>query len=96
MPPKNPRRSGFKNNLWNQGLKSAFPQLSRTRAELVSDIGRIHQFRNRVAHLEPVFRPQYANSRYAAMCRVTSDISPDVRSWPDRQSRVDGVLQKKL
>lgn len=95
LPAKTLRKSPFKRDLWEQGLHQAFPHLTRdarNHAALVDDVDRIHRFRNRVAHLEPIIQPGLVNAAYAAMCRVTSDIDPGLRSWLDMQSRVDKVL----
>ncbi|WP_144723477.1 hypothetical protein [Cellulosimicrobium sp. TH-20] len=94
LPAKNLRKSPSKADLWNNGLKDAFPHLARSHSDLVDDLDKIHRFRNRVAHLEPIFGTGHANSAYAAMCRVTSDLDPGMRSWLDKQSRVDEVLRR--
>lgn len=94
LPARNLRKSPSKAALWNAGLKNAFPHLGRPHGELVDDLDKVHRFRNRVAHLEPIFGTGHVNSAYAAMCRVTSDLDPGMRGWLDKQSRVDDVLRR--
>ena len=89
-----PRKKPFKLRLWEQGLNKAFPHMTRPHAELVAGVDRIHRFRNRVAHLEPLIKTGLVNAAYAAMCRVTNDLDPGMRSWLEVQSRVNDVLSR--
>ncbi|MBI1758341.1 MAG: Abi family protein [Actinobacteria bacterium] len=81
----------YATTLWPD-LAAAFPHApTRARRTLEQPIGRLHGFRNRLAHHERVWT-QPLGARYTDVLTVLGYIDPDVATWVDHTSRVPALL----
>lgn len=92
LPPRNLRKSPTKSALWSQALVEAFPHRTGDHAALTADVETLWLLRNRVAHLEPLIRPQVIENGAEALRRVIAAIEPSLCAWHDKQSRISYVL----
>lgn len=71
-----------KKKLWDEAIKHAFPNISNGDEErlVIRYIRDTHKLRNRVAHLEPIFRTNVRES-LSKMERVLRFIDPKYASW---------------
>ena len=79
--------------LWRDVFPASFPHLSRTPRELVEDVKRIYDARNRVAHLEPLLDQLQIGAVRDAVDRVLSDIDPLLSTWFSSQERMTEMLK---
>jgi hypothetical protein len=81
----------YKTTLWPFAGQYAFPNVSST-DQFFSRIARLHDFRNRIAHHEPIHMRQLdldlldCFQAVGAVCRETE-------SWVRKRSRVESLLQ---
>lgn len=80
--------------LWRDVLPNAFPNMTRTPRELVVDVTRIYEARNRIAHLEPMLDSQQVQEVYDAVERVLGDIGAFLPSWLRNQETISEALAK--
>ena len=85
-------RADYEKTLWRPALRGAFPhRASLTRRQAHKPLDALRALRNRIAHHEPIFaRPLRAD--HDRILEVTGWISPDVRAWIERHSRVPTLL----
>lgn len=78
-------------NLW-AGLAHGFPGLpNRDRSLVEKPVQRLHQFRNRLAHHEPIWNKELAD-RYRDICDVLGYIDADLHKWVAQSCRITAVL----
>ena len=80
--------------LWRDVLPKAFPTMTRTPRELVADVTRIYEARNRIAHLEPLLDSQQVREIHDAIVRVLADIGTLLPAWLRSQENISEVLTK--
>ncbi|RDV43452.1 hypothetical protein DOE76_17405 [Leifsonia sp. ku-ls] len=74
-------RHPAKQLLWDQALQHAFPNRHDIRPDqIASSVGIVNDFRNRIAHHEPIFGLDLRGKR-KAMRDVLNSISPVARRW---------------
>lgn len=78
--------------LWRDVFPNAFPAMTRQPGALVSDVVRIYEARNRIAHLEPMLDSQQVSQICGAMKRVLADIGTHLPAWFISQETITGVL----
>ena len=85
-------KADYERTLWRPALRAAFPHRAPlTRRQAQEPLDALRVLRNRIAHHEPVFaRP--VREDYDRVLEVTGWISPDVRAWIERHSRVPRLL----
>lgn len=82
----------YEHTLWTPALRLAFPHLRPARRADVGDrVDALNRLRNRIAHHEPVHGQALA-ARHDDLLAVVGAISPPVREWLGRTSRVPGIL----
>lgn len=70
-----------KQRLWNEALQHAFPNRQGVRADqIVRSVSIVYDFRNRIAHHEPIFGLDLRGKR-KAMRGVLNSIGPTARKW---------------
>lgn len=85
----------YEHALWTPVLRLAFPALVPARRSDVGDrVDRLNRLRNRIAHHEPVHAHPMAD-RHDDMLSVVGAISPPVRDWLERTSRVPSLLAQR-
>jgi len=85
-------KADYEKTLWRPALRGAFPHRAPlTRRQAHEPLDALRALRNRIAHHEPVFaRP--LREDHDRILEVTGWISPDVRAWIERYSRVPSLL----
>ena len=74
-------RNPWKQTLWHEALQHAFANRQDIRPEqIATSVSIVYDFRNRVAHHEPIFRLDLRGKR-RAMRDVLNSISPTARRW---------------
>lgn len=81
-------------NLWEPCLIRAFPNFTGRRGDLHSDLERLRQFRNRIAHHEPIFA-RNLEFDYEIIGNTITQIEPNLAEYMQSQSRVLNVLSEK-
>lgn len=78
-------------NLWTD-LLPGFPGLpDRNRTSVEKPIKQLHQFRNRLAHHEPIWNKKLTD-RYRDICNVLDYIDPDMSKWVAQNCQITSVL----
>lgn len=80
--------------MWRDVLPNAFPCMTRQPADVVADVVRIYEARNRVAHLEPMLDVQQVQEIRDSVERVLSDMSMLLSVWFQTQETITDVLRK--
>ena len=85
-------KADYEKTLWRPALRDAFSHRAPlTRRQAHEPLDALRALRNRIAHHEPVFaRP--LREDHDRILKVTGWISPDVRAWIERHSRVPTLL----
>ena len=90
------RKADYETTLWRPALRGAFPHReSLTRKQAHGPLEHLRTLRNRIAHHEPIFRRRL-DKDYQSILDVTDWISPEVRAWIERYSRVPTLLAGEL
>lgn len=77
--------------LWRECLSAAFPHAGASgRNNLVGSTARLHQLRNRVAHLEPLLREE-PREVVKDLQRVMRGIGPGAETWLTSRQKVTQV-----
>ncbi|GIF21395.1 hypothetical protein BJ973_005158 [Actinoplanes tereljensis] len=86
----------YERTLWLGCLRPAFPGLYRQgmRRDVDAAVSELHQARNRMAHLEPMFNRPIGTLQTTAL-RVAGWICPTSRDWMDAQCRVPQLLARR-
>ena len=86
------RRANYEMTLWRPGLRRSFPHRTPlTRVQAYQPLNSLRKLRNRIAHHEPIFaRPLLED--HQRILEVSGWISPGVRTWIERHSRVPLLL----
>ena len=86
------RKADYEATLWRPALRGAFPHREPlTRKQAHGPLEHLRTLRNRIAHHEPIFRRRL-DKDYQSILDVTDWISPEVRAWIERYSRVPTLL----
>lgn len=80
--------------LWRDVLPKSFPVMSRPPLDLVDDVVRIYEARNRIAHLEPMLNSQQVGEIRDAVGRILADIGVLLPAWFNSQETISGILAK--
>ena len=85
-------RATYEMTLWRPALRGAFPHRKPlTRKHAHQPLNTLRKLRNRIAHHEPIFaRPLLED--HQRILEVSGWISPGVRTWIERHSRVPLLL----
>ena len=85
-------KADYVKTLWRPALRGAFPHRAPlTRRQAHEPLDALRALRNRIAHHEPGFaRP--LREDHDRIIEVAGWISPDVRAWIERHSRVARLL----
>jgi hypothetical protein len=87
--------SHYTHTLWTPGLRKAFPNLqSGNLADVEHPTKRVHELRNRIAHLEPIHAEDLA-ARYRDMRDVVGYVCEPTREWMHSSSRVKPLLDER-
>jgi hypothetical protein len=81
-----------KQYLWANSLVNGFLHLNGSVARLVNAVDGVYRQRNRVAHLEPLFKGSGTRRQLRSMRFVMRSIDPALEDWLNSVSRVDAVL----
>jgi hypothetical protein len=85
-------RHRWKQQLWEEALQNSFANRQNVRADQISaSVAIVYDFRNRIAHHEPVFRLDLRGKR-RAMRNVLNSISPTARRWFVEHEPLSGAL----
>lgn len=88
------RRDPGKQSLWTNSLIHGFPNLRRPVQELVHATDNAYKLRNRVAHLEPLLRTNFA-AEYTNMRTVVDAIDPKALTWFTSINRIGPVARTR-
>ena len=81
--------------LWAQALRHAFPNLTPADRRVVyGPVVRLNEFRNRIAHHEPIHRLNLRR-HHEEMLEIVDLVDHDVASWIEDLSRVPHVLSTR-
>jgi hypothetical protein len=91
--------SGQETRLWDPHLRSVLPHLpagsvSTVRQKVHDDIDAIREFRNRIAHHEPIFA-RNIGEEYQRIMSLIAWRSPETANWVDRTQTVTEVLARR-
>ena len=87
------RKADYERTLWRPALRGAFPHgESLTRKQTHQPLDHLRKLRNRIAHHEPIFA-RHLLEDHRRILDVTGWISPGVRTWIERHSRVPVLLE---
>jgi len=81
-----------KRYLWQACLSNAFPHLTGSTSQLLARVSGLHRYRNRVAHLEPIFGRTQVRQYERAMLFIVRAIDPELETWLASQARITAVL----
>ena len=81
-------------DLWNDCVRNAFPNSSGDRKDVAAAFSRIHPFRNRVAHHEPIFNKQIAQE-LQVMLDLVSWLEPPANAWLEGVQSVRTILAER-
>lgn len=84
----------YESKLWNPVLKHAFPHYLGNRANLHAQLDEIREFRNRIAHHEPIVWRNPAGMR-SKILTVAGYIDPDVANYIDKSDRISICLSRE-
>lgn len=86
----------YEMSLWRPALHRAFPHAdSLTRRQAHQKVKYLRDFRNRIAHHEPIFK-RHLEQDYNSILLVTGWIECFKRDWIDRYSRVRSLLKTPI
>ena len=86
-------RANYEMTLWRPAIRFAFPHAAPlTRKAAHAPLDRLRTLRNRIAHHEPIFHQRLADD-YQSILEVTGWMSPAVRAWIERHSRLPALLE---
>ncbi len=83
----------YDTHLWTPALHKAFPNGPKLRKPVFGKIKPLSDFRNRIAHHEPVFN-QLLLDHHTAILDVLGWICPGTRDWVAHHSRVPDILSQ--
>ncbi len=86
-------KADYDRTLWRPALHRAFP--GHRRSSVHRRLNHLRQLRNRIAHHEPIFDRDLVKD-YEDLLEAVGWISPDVRSWIERHSRLPGAILAPL
>jgi hypothetical protein len=81
--------SRYEHSLWLHAMRSGFPGV-RDRRAIEAPVRRLHEVRNRIAHLEPVLKRDLSKDA-ADASKVLLAICPHTERWAASLSRVRSV-----
>lgn len=87
-------RADYDRLLWQSHLLDVFPSAEGRRRDVQDLVRTINQFRNRVAHHEPVFRDD-VNAVFASICRLIGMRCAITEQWMRRHSNVAAVVRAR-
>ena len=89
-------QTSYEDKLWRPALRRAFPSCNTTltRRQAHERLNRIREFRNRIAHHEPIFNKN-PDCCHETILEVTEWISPGTAEWIRAYSRVSELLALK-
>ena len=89
-------QASYEDKLWRPALRRAFPACDTTlmRRQAHERLNKIREFRNRIAHHEPIFNKN-PDCCHEAILEVTNWISPGTAEWIRAYSRVGELLSSK-
>ena len=86
-------KANYEMTLWRPALRLAFPHVTPlTRKAAHAPLDRLRTLRNRIAHHEPIFPRRLADD-YQSILEVAGWMSPAVRAWIERHSRLPALLE---
>ncbi len=85
----------YKDTLWRQALRFAFPHAPSRQPEYIfTRVRHLHVLRNRIAHHEPI-RDRDIACDFQICMEILNAISPTIAVWSAQNSRVLQVLAEK-
>ena len=89
-------QASYEDKLWRPALRRAFPacKTTLTRRQAHERLNRIREFRNRIAHHEPIFNMNLG-CYHETILEVTEWISPSTAEWIRAYCRVGELLVLK-
>lgn len=88
------RGNQYEVRLWRPALHRAFPGYRGPRTGLHQQLDYLREFRNRIAHHEPIFARHLA-ADLASIRAVLGYVCPDTQQWVDQLNRVPAVLARR-
>lgn len=82
----------YRTTLWPWVGQHIFETATYPVAQLASDVARLHELRNRIAHHEPIIY-RGLTTDLDTCCRVVASVSPVTASWVRSQSRLAAVIE---
>lgn len=91
-----PQGYSYERELWDHGLKAAFPRLNRTRRQFKLQLDGVRRMRNRVGHHEPLHQDlKRVNDRYRDALLIIGYVSIPLATWMRDRSSVQDLLALK-
>ena len=86
------KKYNYEMNLWRPALYKASPHKKLSRKEAHKRLDFLRNFRNRIAHHEPIFHRDL-KADYKSILEVSGWICPDTAKWIEHHSRVEEILK---
>lgn len=83
----------YEETLWRPSLHRVFPR-GLARREIHKTLNYRREFRNRIAHHEPIFK-RHLSRDHERILEITGWISPETAAWIRHHSRVEELLLSK-
>lgn len=84
----------YEMRFWRPALRRAFPRYRGRRVPLHRDLDHVREFRNRIAHHEPIYG-RHLVADHATVLRLLGYISPEARDCLKRYDLVPEVLARR-
>ncbi|TKG57687.1 hypothetical protein FCN18_38750 [Prauserella endophytica] len=84
----------YEHTLWLESIRHGFPHVHGRRTAVDEPMRRLHQLRNRIAHLEPIINRELHRDA-ADIHAVVHAVCPKTAEWAASLRRVDAALAAK-
>jgi hypothetical protein len=93
--PSHSKDTYTKMRIWEEGLQDAFNLSDFSIEGLSKDIKDLQMVRNRIAHCEPLLKPNYANNTMRSIYRVAKSIDPELERYIKSTQRVTYINKQR-
>ena len=87
-------RSEYEHSLWLKNMSKLLPYKQHTRKQLQLEVAKLNQFRNRIAHHEPILNKD-SLSLLKAIYEIVESRDPSLLDWVKKHTTVNAVLETK-
>lgn len=87
-------RAEYDRFIWQTNMKTLLPNINLTRKEFEKVVKEINEFRNRIAHYEPIHKINLSEM-HVAILKMLSWLSKDISEWVKHHSTVNECLRMR-